>query len=693
MKKISISNYMPLENYAIQESSRKKIVLVIILSWTIIIILSLFWSFYLLKDTVKKQAYSQAKAAIQKDLAYRKLVSESGGLYVPLEKGIPQNPYLSHIAHRDIKTDEGQQLTLINSSYFVRLVHDIEKEAGNETLKSNVSSIHPLRSENLPNSWEKKALKLLEKGAKEVSEICHEPDGDYFIMMKPRYTRTSCFACHTDGFFKLGDVMGGLSVKVPMFPLEKERNEQMLIYTSGHLVIWIAGLLLIYGGNILVKRKESDLFYTRYYDALTGLPNRRYLQEILGGYIAKAQQESQHGALLLFDIDRFKNINDSLGHATGDKLLTSIASNISLETNKGQFIARYGNDEFVIILPDLGLDPDIAFARSHSVAVRIQDNIAKTYQIQNNELHITTSIGIAVFPQQGDNCAELLKHADTALHESKSTGCNHISTFDHKLQIKAEERLLLEKELRIAIQNKQLSLYYQPQLGKENKIIGFEALARWLHPKLGMIPPEKFISVAEESGLIYSLGEWGLLTACQQIKKCLQLGVLKEYMIIAVNISALEFHRQEFVSQVKEIITNVDIPAHYLKIELTESAVIDDIHATILKMKELKEIGIRFSLDDFGTGYASLSYLRQLPIQQIKIDKFFVQNMLNNLYDQAIIKAVTDMAEIMCIDVIAEGIEEQEQLDLLHELGCYHYQGYFYSPAIAEDKMINLLGS
>jgi len=185
----------------------------------------------------------------------------------------------------------------------------------------------------------------------------------------------------------------------------------------------------------------------------------------------------------------------------------------------------------------------------------------------------------------------------------------------------------------------------------------------------------------------------GTIDSLSTDQKCLQLGVLKEYMIIAVNISALEFHRQEFVSQVKEIITNVDIPAHYLKIELTESAVIDDIHATILKMKELKEIGIRFSLDDFGTGYASLSYLRQLPIQQIKIDKFFVQNMLNNLYDQAIIKAVTDMAEIMCIDVIAEGIEEQEQLDLLHELGCYHYQGYFYSPAIAEDKMINLLGS
>jgi diguanylate cyclase (GGDEF)-like protein len=655
---------------------------IIILFWSVIVLLSASLNFYLLNRSAVEQAHSQANAAIQKDMAYRALVSQVGGIYIPIGRGIEPNPHLAHLPHRDISTSDNLQLTLVNSSYFVRLVHDIEAGLGSDALRGHVTSEHPLRAENAPDKWEHQALQRLKKGEKEVSGMISMENGDFYRLIKPRHAQASCLSCHTNGHYKLGDIMGGISVSIPLAPLKAARNGHMIILAIGHALMWLFGVLIVYFGYTRIKKRESALQHGAYHDALTGLPNRMHLQESLDEALIKSAESGQHGALLLFDLDHFKNINDSLGHHVGDAILKVTAQRLRHELGKNDLAARLGGDEFIVLLSNLGSDAEIANSRCQSIARRIHKTLCDNYHVFDFELHITPSIGIALYPQQGETSDVLLKHADTAMYESKAIGRNQVSMFRNSLQLKADDRLELEKDLRTALRSDQLSLHYQPQIGADNCIVGFEALLRWNHPQRGMVSPDSFISIAEESGLIFSLGEWVLQTAASQTREWLDMGLLPPQATVAINVSAHQFHRPEFSQQILNIISAAQIEPHHLKLELTETVIVNDVEGTIIKMHQLRQAGILFALDDFGTGYSSLSYLKQLPINQLKIDRSFIMDITNNPQDRAIAETIIGMSRSLKMDIIAEGVEELSQLEVLQELGCDTYQGFLYSKAV-----------
>ncbi|NOR51843.1 MAG: EAL domain-containing protein, partial [Gammaproteobacteria bacterium] len=494
-----------------------------------------------------------------------------------------------------------------------------------------------------------------------------------------------------DGYYKIGDVMGGISITVPLAPLVVERNKQIYVMGGGHLMMWLFGMIVVSFGYIRVQKNEINLEYSASHDELTGLANRKLLLESLDKDLISSQQSGQSGAVLLFDLDRFKNINDSLGHPVGDAILKVTAQRLCHELREIDMAARLGGDEFIVLLPELGSDTEIAYTRSSSIAKRILQRLRDVYHVKGFELHITSSIGISIYPEQGTSSDDILKHADAAMYESKSAGRNQVSLFSTSLQMKADERLEVEKELRKALKSDQLSLHYQPQLGLNNHIVGFEALVRWKQPQSGMIPPSKFITVAEESGLIFCLGEWVLRTAIRQTGEWLAEGLFQPQTSVAINVSAHQFHRSEFVEQVKAIIEDEQVAYHHIKLELTESVIVDDVEGTISKMNELQQCGVQFALDDFGTGYSSLSYLRQLPINQLKIDRSFVRDITRNREDEAIAETIIGMAKSLKKDIIAEGVEEQSQLDVLQRLGCDTYQGYLFSPAIPAAEVRALL--
>jgi len=442
------------------------------------------------------------------------------------------------------------------------------------------------------------------------------------------------------------------------------------------------------------ERKLADQRIERlaFYDNLTGLANRTLLLDRLRLELATARRQHAFGALLFLDLDRFKHINDSLGHPIGDRLLQKVAKRIESQIRSVDTAARLGGDEFVIALPNLSNTSlnEAAFT-AQRIAEKIRITIDEPYSLEGHNYHFTPSIGIALFPEQNDEVDDVLKHADTAMYKAKAQGGNQIRFYMPEMQIAADERLTLEKDLRQAIINQEFELLYQPQMNSCGHIIGTEALIRWNHIERGQINPTAFIPLAEETGHISAIGQWVLKTAIHQLNQW-QISELwlKDYTI-AINVSPKEFHQANFVNDVKRLISETGVAPSRIKLEITESSVIADIEDTIIKMETLRALGVKFSIDDFGTGYSSLTYLKRLPISQIKIDQSFVKDIHTDPNDAAIVETIISMARHLDLDVIAEGVETQEQLDFLKAQGCKNYQGYFFSQPLNTSSFSELL--
>ncbi|MEH6566088.1 MAG: EAL domain-containing protein [Halopseudomonas sp.] len=457
-----------------------------------------------------------------------------------------------------------------------------------------------------------------------------------------------------------------------------------------------ADCILLTARDITEQKKiEARVKHLAYHDALTDLPNRLLLTDRLNQLQALHERHGLRGALLFFDLDHFKHINDSLGHSCGDAVLQEVTTRLLTLVRKEDTVARLGGDEFVVLLSGLQSNGAQLEREVEMTARKLLDAVSAPMQIEGHALQLSTSIGIALLPEHGNTPDDLLKRADIALYRVKELGRNGIAFFEQSMQVAASERLAIESELRRALLKNQFVLHYQPQINHRTQAIeGAEALLRWQHPHKGTIGPGAFMEVLEESGLILPVGKWVLLAGCSFLAKLLQDGLIDSASFsLSVNISPRQFRQSSFVDDVLHAIQTHRVPARCIKLEITEGIVIQNVEDTIDKMNMLRERGVHFAIDDFGTGYSSLSYLKQLPVDLLKIDQSFIRDCTSNANDAEIIRAIIAIASSLHMELIAEGVETQEQLGFLQELGCDHYQGYLFSPPIDETAFRLLLGS
>ncbi|MDJ0729086.1 MAG: EAL domain-containing protein [Crocosphaera sp.] len=433
------------------------------------------------------------------------------------------------------------------------------------------------------------------------------------------------------------------------------------------------------------KKAENELKYRAFHDALTGLPNRTFFDQHISLMIKNSERHNQLFAILFVDIDSFKNINDTLGHSIGDRILKCFAQRLTSQVRNSDIVCRWGGDEFVVLLSELE-NPDQAAKFSQ----RLLQTFEHPLNVEGHQIYLKCSVGIAIYPEDGQESEILLKHADAALYRTKESGRNHFQFYNPKMSLEIAENFALENQLHQAIKNGELILHYQPQINiKTGKVYGLEALIRWKNPKLGLIRPDKFIPLAEKTGLILPMGEWILKTACQQNKKWQKMGLPP--VRVAVNLSAQQLQQPNLIETVENTLESVGLEPKWLELEVTESILMENVTLASQTLHELRHMGVYISMDDFGTGYSSLGYLKKFPFDTLKIDQSFVRELNQSPEDLSIISAIMTLSRGFNMRVIAEGVENQEQLNLLQQLDCEEMQGYFFSHPLSPEEIFNYL--
>ncbi|HEV8231053.1 MAG TPA: EAL domain-containing protein, partial [Thermoanaerobaculia bacterium] len=430
---------------------------------------------------------------------------------------------------------------------------------------------------------------------------------------------------------------------------------------------------------------EEQVKHLAFHDALTGLPNRLLFNDRLTIALAQAHRTHQKLATLYLDLDRFKVINDSLGHSVGDELLRRVADRLRVSVREEDTVARLGGDEFVILVPRISTAKD-----AETVARKILAAIRLPFAVEERDFFLTTSMGVSLYPSDGVDAEALVQNADTAMYRAKEQGRDNYQLYAPAMSSRAVERLSLENRLRQALQNQELVLYYQPIVDlRDGGVRGAEALLRWRHPERGLLQPATFITLAEISGLIAPIGRWVLQTACAQIRAWQAMG--HSGLTVSVNLSPRQFQQADLVSQVAEALSANGVEADRLDLEITESSAMENAELTINTLWELRKLGVGISMDDFGTGYSSLNYLKRFPIDRVKLDRSFVQDVVTNSEDAAIVRAVIAMAHTLKLVVVAEGVENENQLAFLRQQRCDEMQGFLFSPPVDPREFEKLL--
>ncbi|KRC11092.1 diguanylate cyclase [Hydrogenophaga sp. Root209] len=456
--------------------------------------------------------------------------------------------------------------------------------------------------------------------------------------------------------------------------------------TAEEVTHWVA-----VGRDITQRKTAEDMIrHLAFYDALTDLPNRQLLLDRLQQALAASARTGQFGALMFIDLDNFKILNDTLGHHMGDQLLQKVASRLTQSVRKSDMVARLGGDEFVVMVDDLSTDPEAAAYKARALGEKVLKTLREPFQLNGHQHFATPSIGVTSFNGDQNDVGELLKQADLAMYQAKSMGRNTLCFFDPDMQATVSVNAAVSSDLRIGLREEQFILHYQPQVDRVGVVTGVEALVRWNHPTRGLTWPAEFIPVAEDTGLILPLGQWVLETACEQLAIWAHRPQTAS-LSIAVNVSVRQFRHPDFVDMVMAAITRTGIRPHRLKLELTESLLADRMEITIDKMGMLKALGVTLSLDDFGVGYSSLSVLKRLPLDQLKIDKGFVADVLTDPNDAAISRAIIALAQSLSLQVVAEGVETQEQRDFLAYQGCDQFQGHLFSRPLPIEELDAML--
>jgi len=473
-----------------------------------------------------------------------------------------------------------------------------------------------------------------------------------------------------------GGLLGTLSI-VHFKPAKPDSYQKRILETATRMA------------GIAVNRRnvEAHIHHMANHDPLTDLPNRNLLLDHLHMAIMLARRHEVIGALLFLDLDHFKNINDSLGHALGDHLLKGVANRLVSAAEKNVTVSRLGGDEFVVLIPEVGKQRHTAGKKVKELASRIRKMLNEPFKVEGRELHVSPSIGIVLFPEDAENPADVLRHADTAMYRAKAAGRNAVQFYLPAMAAEANERLMLEGYLRHAIEFNEMFLLYQPQVNDTGHIVGVEALLRWQHPEMGLIPPTQFIHILEEMGLIMEVGAWVIEQACRQMKEWSTDQHFRDIKHMSVNVSPRQFMQPDFVQQVTVCLEHSGVDPTMLTLELTEGIAVTNIESTIEKMLSLKTLGVELAIDDFGTGYSSLVYLKRMPLDILKIDKAFVMDLLVDSEDAAIVQTIIAMSEHLSLNVIAEGVETAEQLRFLHNKGCLLYQGEYFSEPLTLEQL------
>lgn len=431
------------------------------------------------------------------------------------------------------------------------------------------------------------------------------------------------------------------------------------------------------------KNAQAKMEHMAHHDALTNLPNRVQLVERLDLEIRRATRHGYCGAVLFIDLDQFKNINDSLGHPVGDKVLKEVAQRLVSSVREEDLVARLSGDEFVVVLTVLDKDLSTAALRAGEISEKIRRIISRPFHTDSLDLRISCSVGVVIYPDKNSSVHELLRFADTAMYQVKEKGRDAIEFFNEDMADKVSRQLVMEGDLHRALEGKQFALHYQPKVDMgTGTIVGAEALLRWHHPTKGLISPADFIPILETSGLILDVGQWVLETACETLVHWQEQGWWKPGMRLSINISPRQFRRAAFADDVLRTLKRYPIPENSLEMEVTEGIVIQQVDEAIVTMRRLAEQGISFSLDDFGTGYSSISYLKQLPVTVLKIDQSFVRDIVDDHNDRVLVETIITMGRLLDLDVVAEGVELEAQFDILQRYGCHYYQGFYFSPGV-----------
>lgn len=436
------------------------------------------------------------------------------------------------------------------------------------------------------------------------------------------------------------------------------------------------------------KEAEAHIHHLAYYDSVTKLPNRQYILEQLNELLLEVEKQEEYSAILFMDIDRFKVINDSLGHSAGDQLLRCVAAQLSKLVSSDMTLARMGGDEFVLLLKNLGADKQQVEKKLKVFVDSIQYACQQVKQAGSHEVHITASLGATLFDNFAKSAEVLLKQADTALYRAKESGRNTFALYEPEMQVASDARLEMEKALHNATEGKLFELYYQPQMNHKKELIGAEALIRWRDESKGFISPAEFIPIAEEIGLIVEIGEWVLDEALSQVAAWLKEGKWQTSWRISINVSPIQFQQASFLPTLQLLLEKHNVPPCCVDLEITENMLLNDLASSLDKMNSIKKLGVYLSIDDFGTGYSSLKYLKSLPVDRLKIDQSFVRDLLTDKSDEAIVLAVIAMSNALEMNVLAEGVETHEHYKHLEDIHCYYFQGYYFGRPVPSDQFI-----
>jgi len=666
----------------------KRYVLGVCLLWSLACGLALFS--HLRSDYLRtiERIKTRAETMLERDLLYRDWAASHGGLYVPVTTDSPPNPHLEFLPERDVITTDGKKLTLINPSYMTHQVF----ARGNlvEGTVSKITSLKYLNEQNAPDAWEKKALKELEKGGKLYSEVV-EVDGQSLVRtMRPFHIEAECLKCHATQGYKLGDLRGGLSITIPVNAVAREAWYLDLVSISLFILLWVSGLVLI----ITLGRKlhaqtldalESDrrrdhaemsLNFLSNYDRRTHLPNRFKFEEQIEEAFPEISASGGTIAVMVLEVRNYKQIIDNFDRPVGDALFKALAVKIVDFLNPGDLVGRFGEDRLLLSytytgdnLPAELVMPDILAEAGRPVV------------LEKHEFFPVVCIGAALYPADALNATHLIQKATSALTfclERKQSG---LELYSQAIQEESKIRLDMESGLRRSLSDKTLELYLQPQVDSATEeLIGAEALLRWKQDGVGYVSPETFIPVAETSGLIIPIGAWALKTACHQAVQLYER--FGRIIPIGVNVSAKQFLDPDFVDVIDSVLMIEGLTPEMIEIEITEGTFIEDIDHTIEILTDLKVRGLQIAIDDFGTGYSSLSYLNKFPVDRLKIDRSFVVNIANNRDDRILVSLVAEMGRKLGLNVIAEGVEDANQKNLLLGMGCHAMQGFLFAEAL-----------